>query len=216
MSEMTKMKNNLLNKILLLLTISIFTISCKNYESEKYILNENEAIIDIIPDLIDLNNMISMNNFKSDSLNLYVNSTLHNNNITFNEQNDSFLDKYENDSLKEIFNKEKTDFKAFTEKSIKPRNLNIEIKYSNLNIIIISSNEHTRNITKTYNEKSEIDKNIFGSLDLSRIIFDEKYEIGYLSYGFYCGEGCFWSSNIQIRKINGKWKISETYSGGIA
>ena len=208
------MKINLFKIILLLLTISIF--SCTDYDSEKYILNENEAITDIIPDLIDLNDMISMNNYKTDSLNLYLNSALNNENITFTEQFDSFLNTPENDSLKVKFNREKLAFKAFTKKSINPRNLDIEIKYSNLNVIIIPSNEHSKNITKTYNEKSDIDKNIFGSLDMSRIIFDKKYEIGYLSYGFYCGEGCFWCSNIQIRKINGKWKISETYSGGIA
>ena len=207
------MKINIFKIILLLLTISIF--SCTNYDSEKYILNENEVIIDIIPDLIDLNDMISMNNYKSDSLNLYLNSTLNNENIAFTEQFDSFLDKFENDSLKEMFDREKTNFKAFTKKSIKPRNLDIKIKYSNLNVIIIPSHENSRNIIQTYNEKAENDKNIFGSLDMSRIIFDKNYEIGYLSYGFYCGKSCFWSSNIQIRKLNGKWKISETYSGGI-
>ena len=84
------MKINIFKIILLLLTISIF--SCTNYDSEKYILNENEVIIDIIPDLIDLNDMISMNNYKSDSLNLYLNSTLNNENIAFTEQFDSFLE----------------------------------------------------------------------------------------------------------------------------
>ena len=57
-------------------------------------------------------------------------------------------------------------------------------------------------------------ENEFGYLFISRIIFNEDYTKGYLHYDFICGDGCAWDYNIEIVKIDDKWKISEYFSGG--
>jgi len=93
--------------------------------------------------------------------------------------------------------------------------LKVEIRYSNLKVVPVFE-KYEGSIITVYNEKSKMNKNIFGCLGISRILFNRNFDVGYLSYGFYCGQGCFWCENVEIKKINGKWKISEHYSGGIA
>ena len=61
-----------------------------------------------------------------------------------------------------------------------------------------------------------VDKNEFGYLAMSRILFNTDFTKGYMYYSFICGVGCAWDSNIEITKVNGQWKITEYYSGGIA
>ena len=58
--------------------------------------------------------------------------------------------------------------------------------------------------------------NIFGYLFISRVIFKRDFTVGYLGYSFFCGGGCAWNNNIEIRKQDSKWKITKYFSGGIA
>jgi len=65
-------------------------------------------------------------------------------------------------------------------------------------------------------ESFKTKENELGYLSISRIIFNSKFNKGYLHFDFICGEGCAWDNNIEIKKINGKWKITKYFSGGIA
>ena len=54
------------NKILILFVFSLLC-SCRNYESEKYIAKENEAINDIIPLLIKNDEIVKGNDFDTNN-----------------------------------------------------------------------------------------------------------------------------------------------------
>ena len=206
------MRNNLHFKYLILSIFFLSVISCRKYESREYFENENNAIIDIIPELIDLNYMIKSRDKKE--LKLIVNRELDIKNISFIEEKfDYYSTLKEKDSLKDIIKREKNGFKPFTDKKLLKRDLRIQIKYDDLEIVIKSF--ENKKLFETFQKKSK-NENILGCLIISRIIFDKKYESGYMTFGFYCGDGCFWSNNIQIKKINEKWIISERFAGGIA
>jgi len=98
-----------------LLAISVF--GCRNYESERYLEIENAALKEIIPELIDLENMISMNDYDTKNLTLYLNATLETRNISFDKVVDSYNsndEKNEQDIVfQEELNKSKKEKKGF-------------------------------------------------------------------------------------------------------
>ena len=64
---LNKMKN-----VLFILTILIFIISCRNYESKEYFDNENQAISDIILAMTEFDKMKRLNEWSDIKLKLYV------------------------------------------------------------------------------------------------------------------------------------------------
>jgi hypothetical protein len=64
-------------KIRVICTFLLLSLySCRNYESEKYIRNENNAIQDLIPQMIKIDAILQLYNSDFDSLTLLLNSTL--------------------------------------------------------------------------------------------------------------------------------------------
>lgn len=53
-------------------------------------------------------------------------------------------------------------------------------------------------------------------LEFSRICFNSEMTKGYLSYYVWCGNSCSWGDNLEIEKINGKWKVTERYRGPVS
>ena len=88
--------------------------------------------------------------------------------------------------------------------------MNYSFKSEKLNIELIKK-EKIETLENFDTKKNEI-----GYLFISRIVFNRNFTKGYLYFNFICGDGCGWGENIEIKKINGKWKRTESFSGGIA
>ena len=205
------------NKILILFVFSLLC-SCRNYESEKYIAKENEAINDIIPLLIKNDEIVKGNDFDTNNLKIFLISSLTAEIYNIYEpkarSEEEIVLWYETEEERTFykerykkFEKEQKLFAPLINGVLKERILDYKFEYSNLKVELISD---------TIYFFTELKQNEYGRLAISRIIFNRSFDKGYLAYGFYCGEGCYWSNNIEIVKINGKWKISETFSGGIS
>ncbi|CAA0144576.1 conserved hypothetical protein [Tenacibaculum maritimum] len=210
-----------MKKILLIFLITISFFSCQNYESNKYIENENIAINDLILEMIKFDEIVKLNNWENQKLKLYVFSKLDTitaysieptgydigaNGINYPiEKIEENKKRFENEL--ERFEKEERLFAKLKKGKIKERNLNYNFTNEKIDFEYINLEE-----IKDFNPK----KNEYGYLGISRIIFNSSYTVGYLHYGFFCGDLCAWDDNIKIEKINGKWKITERYSGGVS
>ena len=204
------------NKLFILLAL-LSLYSCRNYESKEYITIENGAINDIIRQLINYDDMVKWNDFDTTNTKILLTSTLGTDIMNIDEPED--FDRYFNinrikDSEMEYYKKlyskmiknhkkEREAFAPLTKGKLKERIFDYQFEYSNLQIELIP-------------EYSELKENEYGFLYISRIIFNRCFDKGYLSYAFWCGEGCYWSGNIEIIKVNGKWEMSEEFSGRIA
>jgi hypothetical protein len=194
-------------------------VGCTNYESEKYISFENEVIKEIIPELLNLEHY-QIPNLENVSI------------FLVNELGDEidadtvYEEKYEpisEDTIllvsREILSEsleERKLFKAFIKDQIKSRTLETEIVYENLNLKKVSfADFHNRNkVVKPDSVFNESITEVY--LILTRISFDRKKEYGYLNYTIFCGEACFWTNNIEIKKTDNKWIVSRILSGSIA
>ena len=216
---MCLIKNEKLRQILIIL---LLFISCKDYNSQKYYNNEEIAIEDIIHEAIDFYKLVSMNNLDTSNLKLYLLSELgvkdmsqiykpelKGNIVAINENKlteDEILNNQKQDDIKlKKYEDEINLFSAFLNKKINNRIMEIDISFPNLEIELADSIELRK-----------LNKNELGYLGFSRIVFNRTFTKGYLSYGFYCGEGCAWDNNIEITKIKDVWMITKYYSGGIA
>lgn len=209
----------MINKIFFLLVFLSF-YSCRNYESEKYIINENKAINDIIPQLVNYDEMVKMNDLDTNHLVLFLISSLDTEireiyeprGFIISENGVKLPDAEINNGKRiyeeeyEKYEKEKRLFAPLQNGKLKKRILNYKFEYSNLQIELISNSP----------SDFKLNQNEFGYLYISRIIFNRNFNKGYLSFSFFCGEACAWDNNIEIVKVNGKWKISECFSGGMA
>lgn len=181
------------------LCFCMLSISCTNYDSERYIQTENQAIQDIILELIDFEYMSKGHSTNSQKLNLYLNATLDTIIVPYNDPY-----HYEDEDLNK-YRKEQISFLPFKTKRIKKRELHHTFEYPNLDVKLV-----------TDIDRKPLHIQEMGYLYISRVIFNNRYDKGYLSYAFFCGEACFWNNNIEIIKVNGVWKVSEEFSGGIA
>ena len=211
--------NTMINRILILFVFSLL-YSCRNYESEKYVTKENEAINDIIRQLIKYDVMVEINNLDTNQLKIFLISSLHTETFDIQEPqgfivgvNGVGLSESEIEENRKIyeekykqFKKEQKLFTPLKNGVLKERKIDYKFEYSNLQVEFIERPD----------KFEELKQNEYGFLYISRIAFNRCFDKGYLTYSFFCGEGCYWSENIEIVKINGKWKISETFSGGIA
>jgi len=204
------------NKLFILLAL-LSLYSCRNYESKEYITIENGAINDIIRQLINYDDMVKWNDFDTTNTKILLTSTLGTDIMNIDEPGD--FDRYFNinrikDSEMEYYKKlysemvknhkkEREAFAPLTKGKLKERIFDYQFEYSNLQIELIP-------------DCSELKENEYGFLYISRIIFNRCFDKGYLSYEFWCGEDCYWSGNIEIIKVNGKWEMSEEFSGSIA
>ena len=208
------------NKILILFMLSSL-YSCRNYESRRYMAKEDEAIDDIIFQLINSGERFEY---------FYFDSTIHSKIFLI-----SLLDTILRDDISEPYGftvsvngvrlpeseieegrriyeegyrKYRAEYKLFAPLKnglLKQRKLDYKFKHQNLQVELI--------IERSNNELKE---NEFGYLYLSRLIFNRCYTKGYLSYMLICGDACAWSGNIEIVKIKGKWIITKYFRGGFA
>lgn len=182
---------------------------------------ENEAINDIILEMTKFEEMKNLNEWKDEKLKLYIVSKLDTtttwtikstgfdigaNGIDYSKKRVKENKKEFEENLEE-FEKEEELFADFKKGKIKPRNLNYSFENNKLNITYIEPEKIINFDTK---------KNEFGYLFISRVIFNRAFTIGYLHFNFICGIGCAWDNSIKIKKVNGKWKITKYFSGGIA
>lgn len=201
-----------------------FFSSCQNYESEKYIKMENEAIQDIILEITKFEEMKKMNNWKNEKNKLYILSKLDtftastikptsydigSNGVNYSKERIEENKQEFEENLKKYENEEKL-FAVFKKGKINPRVLNYLFKNNKLKIELIE-NEKIEKLESFDTKEDE-----FGYLFISRIVFNKNYTKGYLHFDFICGVGCSWESNIEIKKVDGKWKITEYFSGGVA
>lgn len=180
-------------KVLTVFASLVFFTSCSRFESKKYINEENKAIIDIIPILLNENN----DHFSLEGSVIYLVNEL------YNEIDSNYAEISESDikSLTPFFKKE-----------ISQRSLNVNLdSIYDFKIIYLSKNKIEKN--HNYYIKEE---NAKGFLCISRIIFNKKYNLGYVDFGFYCGEACLWVSTIEIKKINNKWIKTRELRGVIS
>jgi len=203
------------NKVFLAVII-LSAFSCRNYDSHKYISIENQAINDIIPEMIEFEEMVKMNNLDTTNLKLFIISSLDANTAWTEKPNGYYIgltEKENQENKKEFerelkeYDKEEKLFAPLTNGTINKRNLNYDFENLNLKIELISESDI---------QSFRLKKNEFRYLSISRIIFNRAFSKGYLSFRFICGEACAWNNNIEISKSNGKWKISQYFSGGIA
>ena len=187
-----------MKKKLIIFFFILSLYSCINYNSDNYIKTENEAIIQIIPQLIDLDRFTNKNN-SNKKLKLYLASTLNTEIYDINQQ-------YKGHIINKL--DETSKFSKLLDGTIKERKLNLQVKYQNLEVKLVSINIKFNN--------NKLKESELGYLFISRIIFNKELNIGYLSYYYFCGSACARSNNIEISKINGKWTVSNTFSGGIA
>ena len=213
-----------MNRFLIIVLIIFSFSSCQNYESEEYIKTENQAISDIILEMTNFEEMKRSNEWKNEKLKLYIISGLDtftagtsepngydigSNGINYSQERikenkrefEENLEKYEN---------EQGLFADLKKGKIKKRKLNFSFENEYLNIQLIEV-EKIKKLENFKTKKAEL-----GYLSVSRIIFNRNFTKGYLHFNFICGEGCAWDNNIEIKKINGKWKITKYFSGGIA
>ena len=181
---------------------------CRDFESDKYYSEEEAAINGLFTQFIDLEAMLSMNEYENSIPILYIINQL-------DSEVHIHQDSVDN-QLSEGTIEENTLFKPLTSGLLKKRNLPNSVQHKLLNVMMLSEEdfqtEHRANIV----ERLENNRRILGYLHLTRIIFNKDFTVGYLGYDFYCGVGCAWNNNIEIRKENGQWIIVRYLSGGIA
>lgn len=200
----------------LIIIIVVLLCSCKNYNNENYLQQESLAIDQLITEIIQYDKIDT----KTDYQTLLLTNKLHTNIILGPSEEVIVLETNGDTILTEsiipnIYKEEKRAFKPFLKDKLKPRKIENLIKNSNFEIELIDETELISNEENIFS-RINTDKSILGVITFSRIVFTNNFNIGYLSYSFYCGNGCAWNNNIEIKKINGKWKITKHFSGGIA
>jgi hypothetical protein len=209
-----------MNRLITIVLIIFSLSSCQNYDSEKYIKIENEAIEDIILEMTNFEEMQNLNEWKNEKLKLYISSKLEttsekiikptgydisSNGIDYSKEKIA-ENKREFESNLAEYNRENQLFINLNNGKIEVRILNYTFFIEKLKIELIGEIEI---------EKLKIAENEFGQLYISRIIFNRNYTKGYLSFNFFCQDMCGWGENIEIIKNDGKWRISEHFSGWI-
>jgi hypothetical protein len=190
-------------QILITLTFISILVSCKPYESQDYLNEENNAISDLIPKMLDADYMLAHNDFGVDKPTVYLIDDLYTN-----------LELPEYDSVDKLELKGLT---PLTSGEIKSRKISSDLvkRINQFAIKLLPIDEyedkHNKNLTANF-----INKELFGYLSISRIVFTDNYKRGYVSFDVFCGEGCGWSSVIEIKKIDGHWTESKFICGGIA
>ncbi len=185
----------------ILIFLLVLSISCINPNNERYKLHENNAINDVIPEMIDYYNMSNLNNWHEKDMLLKIGDTLSNRTAMISKPIDYDEIKIEEYELElKLFDK-------LTNKKILPRKLNFDFQNENFEIVLVDP---------TSQENYKTSGNEIGYLFVSRVLFNRNFTKGYTSYIYFCGEACVWDNNIELVKKNNKWKISRYFSGGIS
>lgn len=201
--------------------LSFLFFGCRDYQSEKYISEEEIVIEELFTQLIQLDEMLSMNDYGDSIPTLYIISQLDNTVQIYQDSIETFLKEdsthiYITRELSPKTIEENELFEPLTSSDFDKRVLANSIQHERLNIQLLPTTEFQNEHLGNLSDRMEQDRRIFGYLHLTRIIFNREYTVGYLGYAFFCGAGCYWDENIEIRKEDGKWVISRHFSGTIA
>src|SRR5688572_14546130 len=114
-----------MKKILIGLTMFSLIISCSNFEGKKYWDEENNAIVDLIPEMVDAEYMLANNEYETEKPTIIIIDNL------FNE-----LKILEYDSVSNI---DRKGLKPLTSKQMKSRKLTLNLltKLKHLNVKLI-------------------------------------------------------------------------------
>ena len=195
-----------MNKYFIFILILFSVLSCRDYESEEYIKNENEAINDLILELTNFSRMSELNKWER-KLNLYLFSELDNKAPWIEKPKGYTISINGIDLPKEELEKNKNEYSEYLEQYKKTKRLfsplyKEKMKRRKLNFPF--SNDSLK-IKLSNTETEKIKDGDFGYLSISRIVFNNNFTVGYLHYGFYCGMCCAWNNAIEIKKINNKY-----------
>lgn len=199
-----------MNKLFISLLILISVVSCRSYESEEYIKNENEAINDLISEMTNLKEMSKLNKWKKKP-NLYIFSELDNKANWIKEPKGYIISSNGVDLPKETIKKNKKEYLKKLKNHRRTKKLFAPLykgKMKRRKLDYIFKND-SLNIKLSNVRMEQIKDDDFEYLSISRISFDNKFTTGYLYFQFYCGICCSWNNPIEIKKINNKWTITE-------
>lgn len=177
------------SKIILFVWIVMFQ-SCSRYDSCRYFEEECRAIIDLVPLMVDLDYMIAFNKYSVKKPLLYIINELH-----------GEIYKIESEKLKL---KDRKILNLLIRGDIPNRLItqkNIASNLSEVKLVVVDKEKFESNVRN----KTNLTKETFGYLVISRIAFDRKFQVGFVEYYFFCGEACAWKSIIKIKKNNDKW-----------
>jgi len=178
------------------LAIVLIFISCSRYNDLDYQAEENKAVIDIIPILVEADYMLSYNDYKTKRPILYLLKEL----SGYIDTTYINIDNIDKNDLKLI--------KSLVDGTIPDRQLNDTIfdKYNNFIVNVLSKKDYEKYHADNYPEKMTKDNNVvFGYLWISRFVFNRQLNKGYLNYTFFCGDACAWGATIEVKKVNNKW-----------
>lgn len=206
----------------LIASVLLFSIiSCKDFETEEYMKIENEAIGDIVLEMTDFEEMTKLRESKTKRLTLFISNVL-DTTTAHNAKPESYFTGRNGDSFsRETIEENKREFEEGLEKFKREEALFKNFKSGRINKRILKNNFDIKDLDIEFVDIEKLvnlnlKKNEFGFLLISRIDFNRTFTKGYLHYTFFCGDACAWSNNIEIQKIDGKWTITEYFSGGIA
>ena len=171
--------------------ISVFFLicSCSGYDNVYYQNAEDNVIQELIPELVDADYMLTHNDFNIDRPVLFL----------FKELNGCIDTNYSYIEKKDFYK-----IKSLASGKIPNRLLNDTIFniFENLIVKVISGEYYEEKQSNDCLEEMKRNKDIFGYLSISRIIFNRQMNRGYFYYSFFCGVACAWYSMIEIKKIN--------------
>lgn len=175
-------------RVIFLTWIIVFS-GCNRYDSCRYFEEECHAINDLIPLMVDLDYMIAHNKYNVEKPSLFIINKLYGNVNSIKEEELTRKDKR---TLNPLISAKMSD-RLITKKTV--------LDFSKIKVVVLDKEKFE---LQTKN-KTNIAKNTFGYLVISRIAFDKKYQVGFVEYYFYCGDACAWKSMIKIKNNNNKW-----------
>ncbi len=184
---------------------------------------EDKAILDLLPEMVEMDYMLNHNEYGANPPILYVFGELANKLLIGYGYEVFEVEIGSGDTIGSyildggLSDEEKIRLKLLISNKIPKRELSEGLfkNIDKLNIKVLSIDEKEAIENDSLIEKFEND-GVFGYLDISRIIFSNNYQNGFVSFSFFCGEACAWNSVIEIEKINDKWIKKREISGGIA
>lgn len=186
-----------------LIMIILFS-SCNEKSSQSHELIVYDEIMPLILDTLHLDLYEEYDNpelnirLRDSVLNLTKSTLLRDELIAVDAK--LFNEIVKKNNYKTIWNKE--DYLSFSFSK------EFEKEYLHHKVYLSSNHPLKKKELFTYNaEKEFLPKEIYFEVSMSRIVFNEKFDEGFLQVGSVCGELCGQGYDIWIKKINNKWEI---------
>ena len=206
----------IMKKIFLLIIISVFLINCKskNEENELYVSKVND-ISEIVNAIIVQDSLNISKNGKESKM-FCVDLVKLNINVP-EKRKDGIITipiPFNNVLLENLLNRKIKGEVFFSKKD----SLTLIEQNSNPNIITVDS-EIISKINSTTREKELVKRKkgeLYRFYEMNIPIFSLDKNKAYVEIGYYCGSLCGSGKAIYLKKINGKWKIIDTWQTWIS